>query len=275
VICVGNTPGDFIAPEDQGRRILNVICFDHRDAWDIDSRPISGLTVIWDANEQKVLRVIDTGIVPVPSAPFDYDSASISPLREISTPISIEQPLGPSFRLNGHEVIWQKWNFHFRMDRRVGLVLSNVRYADGDKLRSILYEASLSEMFAPYMDPTPDWYYISYFDAGELDDGFPSSLQPGAVARKTLSSSTNPTLRNAEYRNSVHDQFVSSNAPRVTRPGGMRTTVTRSRAAPAAISYCEPFVRVARMTSFSTGFSCRTAPSRSPSAQPALMKSRP
>jgi primary-amine oxidase len=35
-------------------------------------------------------------------------------------------------------------------------------------------------MFAPYMDPTPDWYYISYFDAGELDDGFPSSLQPGA-----------------------------------------------------------------------------------------------
>jgi primary-amine oxidase len=180
VNCLGNSPGDFIAPEQRGRRILNVICFDRRGVWDIDSRPIAGLTVEWDVNEQKVLRVIDVGVVPVPTAPFNYDSASVGPLRELPTPITIEQPLGPSFQLNGHEVSWQKWNFHFRMDRRVGLVLSNVRYADGDKLRSVLYEGSLSEMFAPYMDPTPDWYYISYFDAGELDDGFPSSLQPGS-----------------------------------------------------------------------------------------------
>jgi len=180
VFCSGNSPGDFLAPEEQGRRILRVNCFDHRGVWDVDSRPISGLTVTWDVNEQKVLRVFDTGVVPVPSAPFDYDRASISPLRDVPTPLNIEQPLGPSFHLNGHEVTWQKWNFHFRMDRRVGLVLNNVRYADGDKLRSILYEASLSEMFAPYMDPTPDWFYVSYFDAGELDDGFPSSLQPGS-----------------------------------------------------------------------------------------------
>jgi primary-amine oxidase len=51
-------------------------------------------------------------------------------------------------------VSWQEWNFHFRIDRRVGLVVSNVGYQDGDELRSILYEGSLSEIFVAYADPS-------------------------------------------------------------------------------------------------------------------------
>ena len=180
VVCFGNSPGYFGTAEEQGRRLLRIVCMDRRNVWEPDSRPIEGLVVVWDANEKKAVRVIDTGVVPVPRAPADYDVASVGALREVPTPISVQQPLGPSFRVEGQEVSWQKWSFHFRIDRRLGLIVSNVRYADGDKLRSILYEGSLSEIFVPYMDPSEDWYWASYFDPGEFANGFSSPLQPGA-----------------------------------------------------------------------------------------------
>jgi primary-amine oxidase len=180
VSCAGISAGYFGTPEERGRRLQHVTCFDHNGVWEVFGRPIEGLFVVWDADEKKALRVVDSGVVPVPQAPANFDIDSVGPLREVPTPITVEQPLGPSFRLDGQVVVWQKWNFHFRIDRRAGLVVSNVKYADGDKLRSILYEGSLSEMFVPYMDPDEDWYSRTFFDAGEFTDGFSTSLEPGA-----------------------------------------------------------------------------------------------
>ncbi len=179
VHCFGYGTGYFATPEEQGRRLLRVLCSDVRGAWEGENHPIEGIVVMWDANERKVLRVIDTGIAPVPQTASNLDLASVGALRDIPTPITVQQPLGPSFRLDGHTVNWQKWNFHFRIDRRVGLVVTNVGYDDNGKLRSILYEGSLSEMFVPYMDPSEGWYARSFFDAGEFADGFSSSLEPG------------------------------------------------------------------------------------------------
>jgi primary-amine oxidase len=180
VRCYGNSPGYFGTREEQGRRILRVICMDRSGVWETDSRPIEGLIVVWDADARKVLRVIDTGVVPIPRTQGNYDTASVDKLRDIPTPITVQQPLGPSFRIEGQSISWQKWNFHFRIDRRVGLVVSNVGYTDGDKLRSILYEGSLSEIFVPYMDPSENWYWATFFDAGEFSNGFSSPLEPGA-----------------------------------------------------------------------------------------------
>jgi primary-amine oxidase len=180
VICFGNSPGYFGTPEEQGRRLLRIACMDRHDVWEVDSRPIEGVVVVWDANEKKAIRVIDTGVVPVPRGAGNFDEASVGPLRDVPTPISVQQPLGPSFRVHGQEVSWQKWNFHFRVDRRLGLIVSNVGYADEGKLRSILYEGSLSEIFVPYMDPSETWYWATYFDAGELANGFSSPLESGA-----------------------------------------------------------------------------------------------
>jgi len=149
VRCGGYGTGYFATPEEQGRRLLRLECTDSRGVWEGWGRPIEGLVIMWDANERKVLRVIDSGVVPVPQAPANFDLASVGPLRDMPTPITVQQPLGPSFRLDGQTVNWQKWNFHFRIDRRVGLVVTNVGYQDGGKLRSILYEGSLSEMFVP------------------------------------------------------------------------------------------------------------------------------
>ena len=180
IMCAGVTAGYFGTPEEQGRRLQRVTCYDQHGVWESFGRPIEGIVVVWDAGEKKVLRVLDTGVAPVPQAPADFDRASVSPLRSVPTPITVAQPLGPSFRLDGQEVSWQKWSFDFRIDRRVGLVVSEVKYADGEKLRSILYEGSLSEMFVPYMDPDETWYSRSFFDAGEFADGFSTSLEPGA-----------------------------------------------------------------------------------------------
>jgi primary-amine oxidase len=179
VHCGGYGTGYFATPEEQGRRLLRLECSDSRGVWEGWNHPIEGIVVMWDANEKKVLRVMDTGIAPVPQGASNLDLASVGALRDIPTPITVQQPLGPSFRLEGHIVNWQKWNFHFRIDRRVGLVLNNVGYEDGGKLRSILYEGSLSEMFVPYMDPTEGWYAKSFFDAGEFGDGFSSPLEVG------------------------------------------------------------------------------------------------
>jgi len=180
VECLGLSPGYFGTPEEQGRRLQRVICTDRHGVWNAEGRPIEGLITVWDANERKVLRVIDTGAVPVPRGRVDYDIESVGPPREIPTPITVQQPLGPSFRLDDHQVSWQKWNLHFRTDPRVGLVITNVAYADGDRVRSILYEGALSEIFVPYMDPSEGWYHWTYFDAGEYIHGFASSLEPGA-----------------------------------------------------------------------------------------------
>src|SRR5580658_7993496 len=66
------------------------------------------------------------------------------------------------------EVSWENWRFRFGVDPRVGSVLNLVRYKDGDMLRSVMYEGSLSEMYVPYMDPDEWWNSRAFIDAGEF-----------------------------------------------------------------------------------------------------------
>jgi primary-amine oxidase len=103
-------------------------------------------------------------------------------LREVPGPFEVRQPLGAGFRVEGHEVSWQNWKFHFRGDARAGLVVSSVRYQDAGRERSILYQGSLAEIFVPYMDPAEGWYHWTYIDAGEgfnLTGGIATPLEPG------------------------------------------------------------------------------------------------
>jgi primary-amine oxidase len=122
-------------------------------------------------NERKVLRVVDEGAVQVPTVNADYDEAAIGPLNPPSTPITMAQPLGPGFTIDGHLVTWQNWRFHVRPDQRVGLIISLVRYRDGERERPVLYQGSLSEIFVPYMDPSASWYARNFLDAGEYVAG--------------------------------------------------------------------------------------------------------
>jgi primary-amine oxidase len=180
VFCAGYGTGYFASAEEDGRRLLRVMCFEGRGTLTGVGKPIEGLTALVDGNEKKVVRVIDTGIVPLPQDAGNYDLASVGALREPLKPLKVEQPMGPDFRLEGQSVSWEKWKFHFRLDRRTGLVVTNVGYQDGDRVRSILYEGSASEMFVPYMDPSEGWFARTFFDEGEFGDIFSSSLETGA-----------------------------------------------------------------------------------------------
>jgi primary-amine oxidase len=171
IICVPLSAGYFADPAEEGRRLFRVTCFDGRDAKNFWGRPIEGLLAIVDINEEKVFRLIDTGPVPIPDSPVDYDEEAIAEMRPESKVLQLVERGGHEYTLNDNTVNWQNWQFHYRIDPRVGPILSQVQYNDQGTMRSVLYEGALSEMFVPYMSPKAGWYFRSYMDAGEYGAG--------------------------------------------------------------------------------------------------------
>jgi len=177
VDCDGDSPGYFGTPEEKGRRLQRVKCSQKGAG---GGHPIEGLIALWDSEEEKLIRLIDAGPVPVPTGNTEYGADTIAS-REIPGPIRVEQPVH-GFVTDGTEVSWQNWHFHFRIDSKMGVVVTNVSYIDGGKSRSILYEGSLAEVFVPYQDPAEGWYHTTFIDMGEANTwgGVASTLEPGA-----------------------------------------------------------------------------------------------
>lgn len=181
-ISCGANHGFLDLPEERGRRLLRVMCADDRGVVTGYGAEIEGLLILTDLTAGRVVRVIDDGVRPFSGAYGAYDAEAIGPVRDARSPVRMVQPLGPSYTVDGHQVSWQNWRFHFRVDPRRGVVLSLVTYADGGRDRSILYQGALSELFVPYMDATDPWNYQGFFDLGtypSLFGGIASSLAPG------------------------------------------------------------------------------------------------
>ena len=142
---------------------------------------IDGFVIVADMTNGKILRIIDVG-GQRSGLPDGHSPEELGPTRAPVNEVQMVQPKGASYTVDGHEVSWQNWKFQFRMDMRRGLVISQVRYADGGKDRSVMYQGSLSELFVPYMDPNDPWNYQGYFDLGTYPavfGGIASSLEPG------------------------------------------------------------------------------------------------
>jgi primary-amine oxidase len=82
--------------------------------------------------------------------------------RTSTKPYQVVQPEGPSFRIYGNHVDWEKWSFRVGFNYREGLTLHDIRY-DG---RSLFYRLSLAEMFVPYGDPRAPYPRKAAFDLG-------------------------------------------------------------------------------------------------------------
>ncbi len=95
--------GYFAMPELAGHRILMADCANAHGAYLSWGRGIEGLLIEVDATEKKILKVIDDEQVPVPQSPVNYQDLPAVP-RPGTTPISIAQPLGPAFHIDGGEV---------------------------------------------------------------------------------------------------------------------------------------------------------------------------
>jgi primary-amine oxidase len=181
IICNPLAAGYLPDPQDRTKRLMNVPCFDGAGARNnVFARPIEGLLAVVDLSAGKVEHLVDMGVVPVPTDMPQHDYASQNRYRKPFKPVVMAAPAGDNISMNGGMVAWDNWSFHLRMDRRVGPVISLVRWDDRGKARSIAYQMSASEMFVPYMDRDPTWSFKSYLDAGEYGLGLLSSpLAPG------------------------------------------------------------------------------------------------
>ncbi|MCU0633711.1 MAG: hypothetical protein MUE41_02460 [Gemmatimonadaceae bacterium] len=180
--CYPANNGYFDLPEERDRRVLHVTCGDERGRVSGYGSAFDGLVAVVDMTRDSVLRVIDQGGGPRTGPVGDHDLEAIGASRAPVNAVEMVQPRGPTYTLDGQVVTWQRWAFHFRMDPRLGLVVSQVRYRDGERWRPVLYQASLSELFVPYMDPGDPWNYQGYFDLGtypSIFGGIASSLEVG------------------------------------------------------------------------------------------------
>ncbi|MBJ7599061.1 primary-amine oxidase [Candidatus Nephthysia bennettiae] len=187
-------PLGYNGPEDdpQAGRFIRPLTWVRRGGPDDNgyARPVEGLIVRFDLDRMVVADVEDHGPVPLPPRSGNYTAEGISspenqphfpagPRQDLK-PVEITQPEGTSFEVDGQEVRWQKWRFRVGFTPREGLVLHTVSYQDGDRLRPVLYRASLSEMFIPYGDPRPTHYRKNVFDMGECGVGaLANSLELG------------------------------------------------------------------------------------------------
>jgi primary-amine oxidase len=156
-----------IFPEQSSSRIGFGDCTDSHGVYHPWGRAIEGVYILADLTSEKVLRVVDNEPVPMSKADINYEEADATP-RPGTKPLLVTEPMGPGYSIDKGEVVWQNWHFRFRLDPRVGPVINLVRYQNGDRLRSVMYEGSLSEMYVPYMDPDEGWNSRAFVDAGEF-----------------------------------------------------------------------------------------------------------
>ena len=160
--------GSFGIAAEEGRRIVRCIFFYREHPGDNGyARPIDGLLATVDMARGEVLELVDHGAVPLPEGPGSYYPEDNGPLRDDLRPLTISQPDGVSFTVEGNLVRWQRWSLRVSLDPLEGIVLHSVGYEDGGRTRSILHRASICEMVVPYGDPGPIHGWKNAFDAGE------------------------------------------------------------------------------------------------------------
>jgi primary-amine oxidase len=170
VECIALPLAYAAVPEQDTHRIGFGSCSHQHGSYHSWGRSIEGLTMQIDMVAKKILKVVDTDVVPVGNGAMNYEEIP-ERARPGTTPIVISQPMGAGFQIKRGEVSWQNWHFRFRIDQRVGPVLNLVRFEDGGRMRSVMYEGSLSELYVPYMDPSNGWNNRVFIDAGEFYGG--------------------------------------------------------------------------------------------------------
>ncbi len=134
---------------------------------------VTGLHPVVDLNTMTLLELEDSdpGDRP-PNVMGEYLPRLIPmPLRDV-TPLTISQPAGVGFTLDGHLLSWQDWQLRLGFNHREGLVLHQVGFRDAGRLRPVAHRMSFAEMVVPYRDASPDHYRRTAFDIGEWGLGF-------------------------------------------------------------------------------------------------------
>ncbi|KAK9161104.1 hypothetical protein Syun_007445 [Stephania yunnanensis] len=174
VVCVTYSVGWF-GGRAKAKREMKALCFYLNGTVNLYVRPLEGITVVVDLDVMEISRYYDRITVPVPKADgTEFRTFNVEPpFGPNVNGVTIVQPDGPGFVMDGHIIRWANWNFHLGFDVRAGVIISLASIFDVQKqeFRRVLYKAYVSELFVPYMDPTEEWYYKTFFDAGEFGFG--------------------------------------------------------------------------------------------------------
>jgi primary-amine oxidase len=180
LVLISLTAGNFGETKTGRRRVVKVVSFDGGSAQNFWGRPIEGVIAVVDLDSAKVVEVIDSGAAPLPDGVVDFQGQDRSPTDRSSRSRKTRRLRNSDLKVSGRLVEWRNWRFRFRIDPRMGPVVSQVRWQDKERQRSVLYQGSLSEMFVPYMDPGAGWFFRTYLDAGEFGIGtLAIPLEPG------------------------------------------------------------------------------------------------
>ena len=175
LVCVDPwSAGYFGDDEDPTNRVARATFYLRKEADDMQyAHPIEGLTALVDLYRKEVIKIEDAGVTPVPQTQRNYDRRFIKKYRDDIKPLQITQPEGPSFKVNGWEVTWQRWRLRVAFTPREGLVLNDIRYNDVEKgkERPIIYRAAVVEMTVPYGDTIATQSRKNAFDIGEYGVG--------------------------------------------------------------------------------------------------------
>ncbi|KAH0994258.1 hypothetical protein GBA52_005741 [Prunus armeniaca] len=157
VVCSGFSVGWF--GEAKSRRTLKINCFYTNGTVNLYVRPVEGIALVVDLDEMEIIKYSDRFIVPVPKA------------RELSSKLRSRS------RLSVHGYMSHRWCSRRKKgsasrgtlsDGRTGPSISDLMFEP-----RVLYRGFVSELFVPYMDPTEEWYYKTFFDCGEFGFGLP------------------------------------------------------------------------------------------------------
>ncbi|KAM5569370.1 amine oxidase [copper-containing] alpha 2, peroxisomal-like [Rosa sericea] len=178
VVCSTFSVGWF--GEEHNKRVIKILCYYIEGTPNLYMRPLEGISLVVDLDELKIAEYYDRDRIPVPKAQgTEYRlSKQKPPFGPKFNGFTIVQPDGPGFKIDGHTISWANWVFHLGFDVRAGPIISTASIYDLEKAtyRQVLYRSFISELFVPYMDPTEEWYYKTFFDAGEF--GFGQSAVP-------------------------------------------------------------------------------------------------
>ncbi|QRR36430.1 primary-amine oxidase [Hydrogenophaga sp. YM1] len=175
-LTVGYFDGkDGLKQEDRLLKVVSYLDVGDGNFW---AHPIENLVAIVDLEKKVVVKVEDGGVIPVPMKLTPYDGRD-KIAAEPHKPLDILEPEGKNYTIAANTLHWRNWDFHVRLDSRVGVVLSTVTYRDKGVKRKVMYEGSLGGMIVPYGDPDVGWYFKAYLDSGEYGMGtLTSPIEP-------------------------------------------------------------------------------------------------
>jgi primary-amine oxidase len=90
----------------KSRRVVKVLFFYKGGSPNVWVRPIEGIAVLVDLDKMEIVKYSDSQVVPLPKAEgTEYRGSKMSPPYAAETkPITVVQPHGPSFKINGHTI---------------------------------------------------------------------------------------------------------------------------------------------------------------------------